>query len=100
PTGHRRPRKLPASRRAAGCGLWSRCGWSSTGRGHRRVTVRRGVRALGLLLIVVGVAAVAWALVVWRWQDPFTAIYTHYEQHKLSRAYERRAHAFSVVRAS
>ena len=32
----------------------------------------------------------AWVLVVWRWQDPFTALYTHWKQHQLSQTYERR----------
>ena len=51
-------------------------------------------RRLGLILIVAGAVAIVWALVVWRWQDPFTALYTRYEQHQLAREYERRAHAF------
>jgi sortase A len=33
-------------------------------------------------------AATAWALVVWRWQDPFTALYTKFEQRQLSHAYD------------
>src|SRR5437867_2936520 len=33
-------------------------------------------RVLGTLLIVTGLGAVAWALVVWQWQDPFTWLYT------------------------
>jgi len=36
----------------------------------------------------------AWVLVVWRWQDPFTALYTHWKQHQLSQAYERRFSAY------
>ena len=32
----------------------------------------------------------AWVLVVWRSQDPFTALYTHWKQHQLSQTYERR----------
>jgi sortase A len=35
-----------------------------------------------------------WVLVVWRWQDPFTALYTHWKQHQLSQAYERRFSAY------
>jgi sortase A len=55
---------------------------------------RRWVRRLGLVLMVLGVLAVAWALVVWRWEDPFTALYTVYEQHRLAGVYDRRAQEF------
>jgi sortase A len=44
--------------------------------------------------MVLGVLAIAWALVVWRWQDPFTALYTLYEQRQLSGVYDRRARQF------
>lgn len=59
----------------------------------------RWTRRLGLVLIVCGVLGVAWALVVWRWQDPFTALYTLYEQHELSQAYERRVQQFQPAPA-
>ncbi|HEU5363316.1 MAG TPA: class D sortase [Gaiellaceae bacterium] len=36
----------------------------------------------------------AWVIVVWRWQDPFTAIYTHIQQSRLEHRYEQRAKAF------
>jgi sortase A len=49
---------------------------------------------LGTLLIAAGVLTLAWAVVVWRWEDPFTALYTHVQQTRLSHAYERRASAF------
>jgi sortase A len=52
--------------------------------------MRRFARLLGTLLIVGGVATLAWALVVWRWEDPFTIIYTAYEQRELSDGLERR----------
>jgi sortase A len=51
--------------------------------------MRRLLRILGTLMIVVGLAGLAWAFVVWRWQDPVTAIYTHLEQRQLSSGYER-----------
>jgi len=54
----------------------------------------RWLRAVGFVLIVSGVLAIAWALVVWRWQDPFTALYTLYEQRQLSGVYDRRARRF------
>jgi sortase A len=34
-------------------------------------------------MATVGVLALVWVVVVWRWQDPFTALYTTWEQHKL-----------------
>jgi sortase A len=56
--------------------------------------MRRFSRILGTLLIVAGALTLAWVVVVWRWQDPFTALYTHFEQAKLAHAYERRAAKF------
>ena len=52
--------------------------------------MRRLSRIAGTILAVVGLGMIAWVLVVWRWQDPFTALYTHWKQHQLSQAYERR----------
>ena len=57
--------------------------------------MRRWVRVLGTLLIVAGVLTLAWALVVWQWQDPFTALYTKWRQHQLASQYEKRAQGFS-----
>jgi sortase A len=50
--------------------------------------MRRGLRVLGTTLVVCGVGALAWGVVVWRWQDPFTALYTKIEQHRLARQYD------------
>jgi sortase A len=58
------------------------------------VNVRRLSRIAGTILAVVGLGMLAWVLVVWRWQDPFTALYTHWKQHQLSQAYERRFSAY------
>jgi len=57
--------------------------------------MRRASRILGTILLSVGVLALVWAFVVWRWQDPFTAIYTHIQQSRLESAYKKRAAAFS-----
>jgi sortase A len=60
--------------------------------------LRRSVRVVGTLLIAAGVALLAWAFVTWRWEDPFTALVTRYEQHKLASAYdERLARAGPVI---
>jgi sortase A len=48
-------------------------------------------RRIGTGLVIVGVAGLAWVLVVWQWQDPFTALYTKYEQHRLARQYSHLA---------
>jgi hypothetical protein len=39
------------------------------------------------------VLVLAWVVVVWRWQDPFTALYTHVQQSRLEHRYERRGGA-------
>jgi sortase A len=52
--------------------------------------MRRLSRIAGTILVVAGLGMLAWVLVVWRWQDPFTALYTQWKQHQLSQTYERR----------
>jgi sortase A len=52
--------------------------------------MRRAVRITGTLMIVAGLLSIGWALLVWQWQDPFTAIYTKYEQHKLASSFSHR----------
>jgi sortase A len=56
--------------------------------------MRKLTRILGSLLIAAGVLTLAWVVLVWRWQDPFTAIYTHVQQTHLSHAYEQHAATF------
>jgi sortase A len=60
---------------------------STSSRRPRRA--RRGLRLLGTSLVVLGIGAVGWTLLVWQWQDPFTALYTLYQQHKLSGRYHK-----------
>ena len=57
---------------------------------------RRVMRITGTLLLAAGVVLLVWVLVVWRWQDPFTALYTTWKQHQLSQSYDRRAEAFRL----
>jgi sortase A len=47
------------------------------------------MRVGGLALIVAGVLGLAWTVTVWRWQDPFTGLYTRWEQHRLGQQYDR-----------
>jgi sortase A len=56
--------------------------------------MRRWTRILGTALIVVGTFMLAWALVVWQWQDPFTGLYTKWRQHQLTGQYQKRVRAF------
>jgi sortase A len=58
--------------------------------------MRRGLRIVGTVLLAAGVGAVAWALTVWVWQDPFTALYTKIEQHRLARQYDRFAAGYDA----
>jgi sortase A len=46
--------------------------------------MRRFARISGIVLTAAGVLALVWVVVVWRWQDPFTGLYTKWEQHKLA----------------
>src|SRR5690348_9416031 len=57
--------------------------------------MRRLARVAGLVLIAAGVLTLVWALVVWQWQDPFTALYTTWRQHQLTSQYDKRARAFN-----
>jgi sortase A len=56
--------------------------------------VRRLARILGTVMIVGGILTLGWAVLVWQWQDPFTAVYTHYEQGKLGHKYAKIATQF------
>jgi sortase A len=51
--------------------------------------MRRLARTLGAVLIAAGCLALVWVVVVWRWQDPVTALYTHWQQHKLAQSIDR-----------
>ena len=54
------------------------------------------MRKTGTRLVAAGIAVLVWVLVVWRWQDPFTALYTTWKQHQLSQSYDRRAQAYRL----
>src|SRR5438309_1811707 len=56
--------------------------------------MRRTLRFVGTVLAVGGSLALIWAMVVWRWQDPLTALYTKWKQHGLAAQYARGAAAF------
>jgi sortase A len=46
--------------------------------------MRRRLRVIGTVLIGAGALGLVWVVVVWQWQDPFTALYTMWQQHELS----------------
>jgi len=56
--------------------------------------MRRVSRILGTLLTAGGVLTLAWALLVWQWQDPFTALYTHWQQRQLAQSLDRQLAGF------
>jgi sortase A len=56
--------------------------------------VRRWLRIAGTIAVGAGVLAAAWALTVWQWQDPFTALYTGHQQKALETDYARQFVAF------
>ena len=51
--------------------------------------MRRLARIAGALMLAGGVLTLAWVLVVWQWQDPFTAAYTRWQQHQLAQSLDR-----------
>lgn len=59
--------------------------------------MRRPLHLLGTVLAVAGVLTLLWALLVWQWQDPFTALYTKWEQHQLASQYEKRTRSFDTT---
>jgi sortase A len=51
--------------------------------------MRRASRVLGTLMILGGLLTLGWAVLVWQWQDPFTWVYTHRQQSRLSAQLDR-----------
>jgi sortase A len=62
--------------------------------------MRRGVRWLGTVMVVAGLALLAWVVVVWRWEDPLTSLYTAYQQRSLSSGLDRKMDAYKPVAVS
>ena len=56
------------------------------------------MRIAGTALVVAGALVLVWVVVVWQWQDPFTALYTHWKQHQLAKSYERRFSSYHAER--
>ena len=60
--------------------------------------MRRAAKISGIVLMVAGVLTLAWAVTVWQWQDPFTALYTHWQQGKLAASLKREVAAYRPPR--
>ena len=58
---------------------------------------RRPLRLVGTLLIGAGFLTLVWVVVVWRWEDPFTAIQTYFSQRHLHASYDRRSVVFRAT---
>jgi sortase A len=56
--------------------------------------MRRVIRISGTALAAAGLLAAVWALTVWQWQDPFTALYTSHQQQSLASEYRRSEAAY------
>jgi sortase A len=56
--------------------------------------MRRWMRILGTVLTAAGILTLLWALLVWQWQDPFTALYTSWKQHQLGSQYDKRVASY------
>ena len=57
--------------------------------------MRRTLRALGTLMMLAGIGCLAWAFVVWRWEDPVTSVYTAWKQRGLASDLDRRLEAYT-----
>jgi sortase A len=62
------------------------------------MNVRRSLRIAGTALAAAGALVLVWVVVVWQWQDPFTALYTHWKQHQLAKSYEHRFASYHAAR--
>lgn len=60
--------------------------------------MRRYGRVAGTALIAAGALVLVWTLVVWRWQDPFTALYTTWEQRGLATELQHEMSAYRRAR--
>jgi sortase A len=49
---------------------------------------------LGTLLLVIGIAVLAWTATVYLWKDPFTTAYTAYEQRRLASNLDKQFESF------
>ncbi|MFN2471806.1 MAG: class D sortase [Gaiellaceae bacterium] len=60
------------------------------------MNLRPLLRWLGTAMIVGGAGMLVWVVLVWRWQDPFTALYTYRQQRELKREYSDKVTRFTL----
>ena len=60
--------------------------------------MRRALRVTGTVLIGAGVLGLVWVVVVWQWEDPFTALYTTWKQHELAQSLDRQLATYKPTR--
>src|SRR6266404_549679 len=60
--------------------------------------MKRIARVLAVVFSAAGLFVLLWTLTVWVWQDPFTALYTGYEQSKLAHSLQHEIESFPVRR--
>ena len=60
--------------------------------------MRRLARIVGTLMIVGGIACLAWVVTVWQWQDPLTAATHALDQRRLENSFEERLDDFDSRR--
>lgn len=53
-----------------------------------------GARRAGLVLGVAGALLLVWGATVYFWQEPFTGLYTHFQQRRLADRYEERGRSY------
>jgi sortase A len=71
---------------------------SDPGRTATSELMRRLARVAGLILAGAGVLTLVWALVVWQGQDPFTGLYTTWQQHRLESQLKREFQVYAGPR--
>ena len=58
----------------------------------------RARRLAGFSCVTAAVLVGTWVLVTWLWQEPFTALYTSYQQHRLTATLRREFASYRLVR--
>jgi sortase A len=58
------------------------------------MSARSLLRSVGTVMVVAGLLVLTWCVLVWRWQDPFTAVYTYWEQRQLTSEYDHRLESY------
>ena len=56
--------------------------------------MHKAAKIFGTLLVLAGVLTLAWVVLVWRWEDPFTAAYTHFQQSRPANTYEKQSASY------